>query len=203
MDKEQADVIIQAITTTGIAIFLILVITNTKLVSSTDAVSFLFNLYDPASSAIAFNAILWGIFFTWAWRMSIFHGWLVKSPYLEGRWTGSIESSFEKTPGSRLPAIPVQVEIKQSFFDLKIIMTSDQMQSMCFAANFYNDGGVSKLCYNYTSRPSIDLRDKSQIHDGTALLTIDGTPPNKLSGEYWTSRKTIGKLNLKKKGYSG
>ena len=52
------------------------------------------------------------------------------------------------------------------------------------------------LVYNYTNRPKATTRDRSEIHDGAAILKIINKPDRCLEGEYWTSRKTRGDMML-------
>jgi hypothetical protein len=40
------------------------------------------------------------------------------------------------------------------------------------------------------------VTDRSPTHDGTIVFSIIGKPVKKLSGHYWTSRKTTGKIEL-------
>ena len=40
-------------------------------------------------------------------------------------------------------------------------------------------------------------RDRSAIHDGAAILRFISEPEKSLKGEYWTSRKTTGDINVK------
>lgn len=55
---------------------------------------------------------------------------------------------------------------------------------------------MRQLCYSYTSRPKVALRDRSTPHDGTILFNIVGDPVQKLEGEYWTQRRTTGTVVL-------
>src|SRR5688572_11795130 len=40
--------------------------------------------------AVAIVGALGGLFSFWAWKFSIFKGWLVKVPALQGQWSGEI-----------------------------------------------------------------------------------------------------------------
>jgi len=43
----------------------------------------------------------------------------------------------------------------------------------------------------------VAVRERSEIHDGAAILKIIRKPDFILTGEYWTSRKTRGDIKLK------
>lgn len=60
-----------------------------------------------------------------------------------------------------------------------------------------DDSGVFRLSYNYTNRSKASIRDRSQIHDGAAVLQIFENPTRGLEGEYWTNRKTTGDMKLR------
>lgn len=42
-----------------------------------------------------------------------------------------------------------------------------------------------------------NVRDRSEIHDGAAILKVVIDQEKRLEGEYWTSRKTTGDLSVK------
>ena len=79
-------------------------------------------------------------------------------------------------------------------------MRTKEMKSTSFVSAFDIDKNQNRkrVCYSYTSIPKPEYREKSPMHNGTALLDIMANPPNKLSGEYWTTRKTTGTIELKK-----
>ena len=79
-------------------------------------------------------------------------------------------------------------------------MYTDKMISTSYIADFVTDidTGVQDLCYTYTSKSKVETRDINPWHDGTTKLSIfDGKTP-RLEGEYWTARKTIGTIDLKR-----
>jgi hypothetical protein len=59
-----------------------------------------------------------------------------------------------------------------------------------------DDSGTIRLSYNYTNRPRATVRDRSEIHDGASILSLIRKPECVLAGEYWTSRKTTGDLQV-------
>jgi SMODS-associating 2TM, beta-strand rich effector domain len=77
-------------------------------------------------------------------------------------------------------------------------MHTREMKSYSYAEGFHieADRQIKQLAYVYTSKPSLKVADRSNPHDGTALLDIIGKPRWKLKGRYWTERKTSGEIEL-------
>ena len=144
-------------------------------------------------------SILYVVFISWGWRNPLFRGWLVPLPDLQGTWEGRVESTWSgpkgEQPAKPMPAILV---IKQTFSTISCVMYTEESTSYSNAAQISrdNDSGTLRLSYNYTSRPKAKLRDRSEIHDGAAILRIVTEPQRALEGEYWTSRKTTGDMRL-------
>lgn len=150
--------------------------------------------------AIAVYSLLHVAFTTWAWRLRMFQGWLVPYPDLQGTWEGTLESTWvDPTTSLRKPAIPIVLVIKQLFSSISCTMHSQESTSFSNAAQLSSDdeSGVLRLGYNYTSRPRATVRDRSEIHDGAAILRIIRGTPVAMEGEYWTSRRTTGDMRLK------
>lgn len=151
-------------------------------------------------SAIGVYSLLLLTFTRWAWRWPLFRGWLVPYPDLEGTWTGTLDSTWEgPRPGRDKPPIPITLVIKQSFSSISCVLHSEESSSYSNTAQISQDdnSGMIRLSYNYTNRPKATIRERSEIHDGAAILRIIKKPSPALEGEYWTSRKTTGDVRLK------
>jgi len=70
--------------------------------------------------------------------------------------------------------------------------------SVSNAASLTEDSGsgIKKLSYNYTNKPGASVRDRSAMHDGAAILRIINDPERKLTGGYWTDRKSTGEMSF-------
>lgn len=149
------------------------------------------------STTITINFFLWSIFIKWAWKFNFFHPWLVQIPNLEGNWKGFLNSNWE---GSNPAPIPIEVKINQSFLNIQVVIKTNEMRSYSFGAAFDIDKerGYEQLVYSYLSTPDTGIRNRSEIHYGTALLNFEGTNIDLLKGEYWTSRKTTGAIELRR-----
>ncbi len=143
---------------------------------------------------------VWLIFARWGWKLPFFQGWLVPSPVLEGTWQGEIHPTRGASAKESVAnPIPVVLVVKQSFLSTSATMYSQEMVSRSYAAEFLvdSDTGLKKVVYTYTSVPRLGVRERSRVHDGTALLEIIDKPERRLSGEYWTNRQTIGEMTLR------
>lgn len=155
----------------------------------------------PIPDVVTFDLILSFLFVKWGWRWKYFQGWLVPFPDLTGTWLGTIQSEWRTEDGSRLDPIPAVLTINQTFSHISCVLRTSEMESHSYVEGFYidKDRQIRKLCYSYTSTPKITLRERSTPHDGTALFSIIGKPVERLEGEYWTQRQTIGSINMKYK----
>lgn len=152
----------------------------------------------PISNVVAIDSIFIGFFVKWGWRWKLLQGWLVPFPDLNGTWQGLLQTNWRDTDGKSPDPIPVMLTIKQTFCQISCVLRTAEMESQSYIGGFCIDreAQARKLCYTYTSKPKVTLRDRSTPHDGTILLNIIGTPVNKLEGEYWTQRKTAGTVTL-------
>jgi len=152
----------------------------------------------PIPQVVTADLLLAGFFTQWAWRWKLLQGWLVPFPDLNGTWEGTIQTNWKDSEGKVLGPISVILTIKQSFGHISCVMRTAEMESHSYSEGFCIDRErqVRQLCYSYTSKPSVSLRDRSTPHDGTVLFNIVGRPTKKLEGEYWTQRQTTGTITL-------
>ncbi|WP_044412214.1 Cap15 family cyclic dinucleotide receptor domain-containing protein [Thiomicrospira microaerophila] len=137
------------------------------------------------------------IFVKWGWKLKIFRGWLVPFPNLNGSWVGHIYSDWRNPKtGLATPPIPVLLTIKQSFFQISCVMHTEEMNSYSYTEGFLinTDRQEKNLAYSYSSKPRLNLSNRSSPHDGTAVFKIIETPEKKLVGRYWTERETKGEI---------
>jgi hypothetical protein len=140
------------------------------------------------------------IFINWAWRLPIFKGWLVLLPDLQGTWKGTLESTWvDPNTNRKIPLKDVTLVIKQTFLTISCEMYTDESYSFSNTAQINQDdeSRIFWLSYNYTNRSKANVRDRSAIHDGAAILKVITGLDRVLEGEYWTSRKTTGDICVK------
>ena len=149
------------------------------------------------STTISINIAFWIVFIKWFWKLKIFYPWLVQTPNLSGNWEGTIISNWNE--GNRDP-IPMKITIDQTFLNIQVRVKTDESRSFSVAASFDidKDRGQQSLFYTYLNTPKAGIRDRSEIHYGSALLVFEGFEVNEMEGEYWTSRETTGDIHLKR-----
>lgn len=156
-------------------------------------------IINDLSTAVTIDTLICTLFVAYLWKLRIFKGWLVQIPDISGVWQGVINSNWvNPATGSATGSIPASIKVSQNFFYINIKITTDQMESISSAGTFDIDKerGISRLWYSYTSTPNVAVRPINPIHFGTTLLTIDPDNSDVMSGEYWTSRQTIGTISL-------
>jgi hypothetical protein len=136
----------------------------------------------------------------WLWKLpsiNRLHG----RPRIYGNWATTISPH----PDSRIPdggdpgPIAAKTVIEQTFWTLTVMMKTAESESISRAENIAPDGGSRTrkvLTYTYSNTPKLAVRDRSPIHVGATMLTLEGPEPQTMSGIYWTDRLTIGDLAL-------
>lgn len=159
-----------------------------------------FNIFQIISYTITCDVIIVTVFSRYLWKLKCFKGWLVPFPDLTGTWLGCIHSDWiNPETGAKAPAIPVMLTINQSFFSINCKMQTPEMKSYSMAGGFNIDADkrVKQLSYIYVSKSRATLSDRSPQHDGAIIFDVtEKGSQKKLSGNYWTSRKTKGEINL-------
>lgn len=149
------------------------------------------------TTTISINIIFWLVFIKYLWKMKLFYPWLVQVPNLSGKWAGTIKSNWE---GAAPDLIPVEITIEQTFLNVQVRIKTKESRSFSLGASFNidKDRGQQQLFYSYLNTPKPGVRERSQIHYGSALLLFEGYEVKEMDGEYWTSRETTGEMSLKR-----
>lgn len=132
----------------------------------------------------------------WLWKIKILHTWLVPVPNLNGKWQGNIHYYWDGEYRDK----PTEVKIQQTFLHIQVKIKTDESWSNSICSSFDIDEakGIRQLIYSYLNVPKASVRDRSQIHYGTASLYISDDT-NTLEGNYWTDRKSQGELKFSRK----
>jgi len=90
-----------------------------------------------------------------------------------------------------------EVRIVQTFLHIQVQIKTDESwsNSICSSCDINEDKGIRQLIYSYLNVPKASVRERSQIHYGTASLYISDDFL-KLEGNYWTDRKSQGELTF-------
>jgi hypothetical protein len=180
-------------------IFVFLIIWGIILLSTNALTTFdLWDALKKVPQAISMYVLIGLVFTKWIWRWKIFYPWLIKLPNIQGTWRGEIKSDWVDTKtGQRVDSVPAILVIRQSYLSIKCTLMTAESTSYSTTADINLISGGDDLClsYNYTNRPRVTVRDRSEMHDGASTLKIIRHPKS-LEGEYWTSRKTRGEVVL-------
>jgi hypothetical protein len=138
---------------------------------------------------------------TWRriWRRApILNRWF---PDLTGRWEGTYVSSY-KYPDTGLNATgPIKFTIRQGLFSTSVTGSTGEMRSYSSRSWLEADREAQRfrLGYTYTSEPNAAVRHRSAPHEGVCWLTMMlADDSDRLKGIYYTERRSIGDLDLKR-----
>lgn len=157
----------------------------------------------PFTVVLGTVTALVGLFSRYLWSLRPLHGWFVERPDLRGTWRGELLSDWEDPQTkSRRPPIICYVGATQSLFRLNLhLMTAESASDFIAHTIRALRGSTSyEVIGVYQNTPDVHLRqERSPIHFGTLRLETHGTSrsrPQRLEGEYWTDRKTLGTMKL-------
>lgn len=147
------------------------------------------------SKSISAVVVVSFVFVKWLWKCKLFYPWLVPFPNMAGKWSGTIKPTKKEEK-----SIPVDVTITQTFFQVTVRLKTGESQSISNGAYFPTDtdGKVTHLYYSYVNTPNQGIRERSAIHYGTTRLDFDCYPVMELTGEYWTTRQSVGNIELRR-----
>lgn len=104
-------------------------------------------------------------------------------------WRGTIKSTFDGIERD------TTLTIKQSLLSIAVKMDTNESTSNSISASIDKILDVWQLTYTYLNIPAANVRERSAIHYGTALLSLDN--PQIIKGQYFTDRKTNGDICVK------
>ena len=145
----------------------------------------LYIVFGYAGEATGVAAIFIFVYEKWLWR------WLSFGivPVLKTHYEGIMKSSYDNKIRE------VSLSIKQTFLGITITLKTEESKSTSVSASFENINGEKRLVYTYFNTPHSEHRERSPLHIGTAMLSVEDV--NELTGEYFTDRKTTGDLIFK------
>lgn len=148
----------------------------------------LMNLVKIISTVVGAVDIIFILYTKLLWKWLNFF----KIPKIAGKYEFTMEYTFEKKKGEKKG----QAKITQDFFGAKISLKTDEIISDSIMANIDHDNNEPILYYVYRARTyNTETREKNPDKTGTAILMIEG---NRLKGDYFTDRESIGKIIFEK-----
>lgn len=155
-------------------------LSKTKIIGEFSA----YDVYGYAGEAIAFATIVMILYEKYIWRFNLFE----KTPVLMKSYTGTLKSTYDGVERA------AKLTIKQTLLSVSVIMETGESKSKAVSAAIENIQDEWQLTYTYLNVPDANVRDRSAIHYGTALLSIED--PVLIKGQYFTDRKTIGDMKF-------
>ena len=143
-----------------------------------------YELFGYAGEAIGLAVILTAFYERKLWR---YNPWET-TPKLCEKYVGTFISDYDNVVREGT------LDIKQTLTTVSVIFTTKESKSRSLSASIDDIFGEKQLTYCYINQPKSEFRHRSEIHYGTAMITIsdDGS----LRGQYFTDRKTIGDMEF-------
>lgn len=147
----------------------------------------IYDLFGFAGEAIAFSAFIMAIYEKYLWKYNPFEEVPVLRKQYNGRFKSSYDNSIRK----------FDIEIKQTLLTIKVTMKTKESTSTSISASIVNVLGEKQLIYYYLNTPNMEFRDRSEVHYGTAIISVDNT--DLMRGRYYTERMSCGDITFNKK----
>lgn len=143
-----------------------------------------YELFGYAGEAIGLAVILTAFYERKLWR---YNPWET-TPKLHIKYVGTFTSTHDSVVREGT------LDIKQTLTTISVIFITKESKSKALSASIDGIMGEQQLTYCYINQPKSEFRHRSEIHFGTAMLTIleDGN----LKGQYFTDRKTLGDMEF-------
>ena len=154
---------------------------------SRDYLGFAYNVASYVGEAIAVGFIIIKLFDVWIWKwkpLRKLHG----IPVLAKDYKGKLSSSFDKKDYKG------NLTIKQTFSRISIKFMSNESFSYSIVASIIDNNDTNQLIYTYHNDPKATIQERSPIHYGTAILSVDNV--GKIEGNYFTSRGSVGYMTF-------
>lgn len=146
-------------------------------------------------SVLFFYGLFFVIFDKWLWQY-LKKIKFVKTPNLNGEWSGNLKSSFDNHSAE----VKAKLKIFQTWTRIKILLTTNQSLSQSETASIVIGAPEGNyLSYQYINEPKSSAINTMSIHRGTVRLIFD-EKKNTLNGEYYSGRdrQNFGSLSFVK-----
>lgn len=150
--------------------------------------SSLYDFIGAAGEVISVTLFIMGLYCSCLWKYNPFE----KTPKLIGTYNGIIEYNFDGKDSRK----NVVVVIRQTLLSIKIQIKTNEITSNTIVGNLVEEMDEYILYYTYITNPKSKYSKLNPIQYGTCRLATSN--PNNLVGVYWTSRQTIGDIELKR-----
>lgn len=154
-------------------------------------------LLKPVSIVLTLVSVTLFVFEHWAWRWR-WVNWAVFRPNMVGTWKGTLKSSYvDPDTGKAADVQQVFLVVEQNYTELHLRLLTQKSTSVSLSATVAHEAdGRLTVSAVYRNEPKIELRERSPIHRGGLQLQLGSGERQRLQGEYWTDRSTVGSLDL-------
>ncbi len=117
---------------------------------------------------------------------------------MRGTWKGFVNSTWvDPATGEQIAARDAFLIVRQTYSTIITLLTSESASTSLVASLDAKRGTGAAAQWLFINTPRLPLQRGSRIHHGAAMLEIHGTPPNRLTGCYWTDRDSKGELDFR------
>lgn len=135
--------------------------------------------------AITGVGILFFLYERFLWRWIPWN----RPPILKTKYNGILKYKFKVEETK-----PIEIEVKQTWSSVIVNTKTDINSSYSVIGNIVKEhDDVYVLYYTYQTNPTSATRRNNPIQYGTCRMVLD-KKNEKISGNYWTSQKTIGDI---------
>ncbi len=128
-------------------------------------------------------------------------------PDLNGTWKGTLTSTWvDPTTGSSKPPIATEIIIRQGLFSTSVSLETQESVSHSTRSFLepFRDSGRYRIWYSYNNDPQAQFLHRSSPHEGVAFLECEfDADPDRLTGRYYTARRTTGDIDVRRKKSKG
>lgn len=156
------------------------------------------SFFSPLSAVVSVLALFLLVFDKWVWAWPLVRV-IAKRPDLRGTWKAELRSNW-LDPDTKLPgkAIEAYIVVRQTASSVYVRLMTQESHSTSVAASLLPEAdGAYLLSSIYRNEPRLSKRGDSPIHHGGLVLRLSGAPVQRMSGHYWTDRKSDGEIDLK------
>lgn len=157
------------------------------------------SFFSPLSAVVSALAVFLLVFDKWVWAWPLVR-LVAKRPDLRGTWKAELRSSW-RDPDTKAPEKPIlaYVVVRQTASSVHVRLMTQDSRSISVAASLLPEAdGAYVLSSIYRNEPRLSKRRESPIHHGGLVLRLSGAPAQRMSGHYWTDRKSDGEIDLKR-----
>lgn len=150
--------------------------------------------FRPFSIVVGFLVLVLMLVDKWLWRIRWLQPWLFNMPDIQGTWRARIRPTGAGPAAGEIDAFMV---IRQTLSAISLrLLTAESYSEILAAKIVRSDDGNFTVAGVYRNTPRLAVREKSPVHHGALLLTVQGNPPESLAGQYWTDRNSQGEISL-------